>query len=151
MKLIGLPVVVLLVLLGGSAAVAAGQGKGCAQPLATVTVPERTYASVNVKEFEGRVYLYAPDIDASGRSFAPFQLWVVEGIYGRPFVQPSGPMDQAAFDKLRRSQNVRATPVALTRSGESARVTISRQPYLLEATVAVSSRGDTVSARLCRP
>lgn len=142
----------VLIATGGSAALARAQGTACLQPLAAVSVPERSYALVNAKEFEGRVYLYAPEIQSSRGTFEPFQLWVVEGIYGRPFVQNSGPMDQAAFDRLRSNANIRATGLRIARSAESTRAMISRRPFILEVAVSVSPGGvDAVSARVCRP
>ena len=123
----------------------------CRQPLARIAAPERSYANVNVREFDGRVYLYVPEIKAtSGQSFSPFALWVVEGIYGRPLVEASGPMDDAAFDRLRKNRNVRATPLTVSRSGETLRATMARQPAVLEVGVAVAAGGsDGVRVNVC--
>ena len=134
-----------------SGALALEQASGCAQPLATASAAERSYANVSVREFDGRVFLYVPDIKSAGGSFEAFQLWVVEGVYGRPFVQASGSMDQSTFDRLRKSTNVLATPLSVRRSGESLRATIARQPYVLDVAVKVGSGGaDVVTARVCR-
>ena len=125
------------------------QGSGCAQPLATVTLAERTYANVGVREFEGRVFLYVPEIKSSSRGFDAFDLWVVEGVYGRPFVQPSGPMEKSAFDRLRGNTNVRATAHSIRTAAQSLRASIARQNFLLD--VAVKAGGtDSVTARVCR-
>lgn len=150
MRRIALVLSCVLIALGATPV--AGQ-PACRQPLAKVTVPERSYANVSVREFDGRVYLYAPEIrTASPGTLAPFQLWIVEGVYGRPFVEPRGRLDDAAFERLRKSRNVRATPVKISRSGETLRVTMARKPFVLETTVALARSGDdTVSVSVCRP
>jgi hypothetical protein len=134
-----------------SSAGAREQASGCTQPLATASAAERSYTNVNIREFDGRVFLYVPEIKSTGGNFDAFQLWVVEGVYGRPFVQSSGSMDQTAFDRLRNSTNVRATPLSVRRTGESLRATIARQPYVLDVAVKVASSGaDSVTAKVCR-
>jgi anti-sigma-K factor RskA len=146
--------VLMIAALATAAVASAGAGEqngGCTQPLATATAAERSYANVNVRDFEGRVFIYVPDIVSSRGNFDAFQLWVVEGIYGRPFVQSSGSMDQTAFDRLRKSTNIRATPLSVRRTDESLRATIARQNYLLDVAVRVASSGaDSVTARVCR-
>jgi hypothetical protein len=88
------------------------QGAPC-QALASATVPQRSYVQLNVPAFEQRVYLYAPDIKSSfGGGFSAFTLWIVEGVYGKPFVQPTGSMDESAFEQIRTSRNVMATPAS---------------------------------------
>jgi len=60
-------------------------------------------------------------------------------------------MDDATFDRLRKSPNVKATPLSVRRPNESSRATISRQLYVLELTVNVKASGtDSVTARVCR-
>ncbi len=142
----------MLIAAGPSPGATAEQGSGCSPRLVTTTAAERSYSIVSLRDFDGRVYLYAPEIKSSSRgAFEPFQLWVVEGVYGRPFIQASGPLDQVAFDRLRKSTNVRATAVSVSRSGESKPVTIARQPYLLETAVrAASSGSDAVTVNVCR-
>jgi hypothetical protein len=148
MRIAGVLTGVLIVL---SATPAAGQqAPACRQPLAKVSVPERSYASVGVPEFDGRVYLYVPQIEAASRgTFAAFQLWIVEGVYGRPFVEPRGRMNDATFDRLRKSRNVRATPMKVSRTRETLRVTMARRPFVLEVGVTLGST-DTVTASVCR-
>ena len=143
-------VVLLATLIPRESAVSA-QRDACTQPLATPTVAERSYASIDVGEFEGRVFLYAPDIRASRGAFDPFDLWIIEGIYGRPFVQSSGGLDAAAFERLKKTSNVRATPLTIRRATETTRVLITRQNYVLDVSVRVSATGaDSVAARICR-
>ena len=143
----------MVVLLAGipAADLAIAQGTACPRPLASARAVERSYARIDVREFEGRVFLYVPEITASGSRFEPFDVWVVEGVYGRPFVQQAGPMDPPSFERLRASTNVRATAVRVTRTPASGRVTIARQLYLLDVTVQAGARGgDAVSAAICR-
>jgi hypothetical protein len=131
--------------------VAAQPRPSCTQPLATATATERSYVNLNVRDFEGRVFFYVPEIKSSRNTFDPFQLWVVEGIYGRPFIQSSGSMDSATFERLRKSTNIRATALNVRGASESARATISRKSYVLELTVNVAASGaDSVTARICR-
>ena len=123
----------------------------CAQPLATTSVDGGSFATVNAREFEGRVYLYAPRITGQGKRFEPFDLWVIEGVYGRPFVQSSGSMDAAAFERLRKNTNVRATAVRVQQDGQTGRVAIARQTYMIDVNVATpGTRAATVTARMCR-
>jgi hypothetical protein len=137
-----------LLLADGEAA--AADAALCRQPPVTVTLEERSYATLPLGDAAGGVYLYAPDIRASSAgAFEPFQLWIVEGVYGRPFVQARGPMDPGAFERLRASANIRAAAVRIGRSGEAARVAIARQPFLLWADVATSRRSDSVSVKVC--
>lgn len=136
---------------GADAVLSAQPTAACTQPIATVTVSERTYGLVALREFEGRVYLYAPEIRSTSGGFERFQLWVVEGIYGRPFVRSEGAMDSTAFDRLRRNGNIRTTPIAVAQSGQGQRVTIARQGFVLQPTVTVSPSGtDRVATRICR-
>src|SRR5690606_21167446 len=128
---------------------AAGQTASCRQPLATVNVAERAYAAIDVPAFAGRVFVYVPDIRSSTRGFQPFALWVIEGVYGRPFVLPNGPMDDAAFQRIRTSRNVRATSTTVTRSGQAVRASLARQPYVFDVAVRSSRGVDTVTVRVC--
>lgn len=136
----------------GSAAGAPAQTTPCSQPLVTTTLPENSYAVVNVREFGGMVFLYASEIKSSrSGSFDAFQLWVVEGVYGRPFLQANGAMDQTAFDRLRRNTNVRARSIGISRSGQTQSMTVARQEIQFETTVrAAASGADTVAVKVCR-
>jgi hypothetical protein len=131
----------------------AAQPPVCAQPLATLTVPRSSYAVVNSAPFEGRVYVYVPEIKARGGSgFEPFQVWVVQGVYGNPFVQATGGLDQAGFDKLRQSPNLRATPVTTARGdgSEWGQFRIAKDTYRVQVLTVNASKGSGVAVRVCR-
>ena len=51
----------------------------CQRDLANLSVPRSNYKMVEGAPFEQRVYVYTPQYSAM-----PFQLWIVEGVYGRP-------------------------------------------------------------------
>lgn len=146
-------VVAVLVL---SALPVRAQGKAktaaCAQPLTTLTVGGDTYAEVQAAPFDGRVFVYAPAIPTAGSRFRPFQIWVIEGIYGRPFVRQTGPLSHADFEKLRRSPNVRATAIRVVRGDGSEGLTLrmGRNSYPVQVlNVNTSGRG-AVRVRFCR-
>lgn len=130
---------------------AAAQSAGCPQPLVITTVEENNFSVVNLAEFEGRVYLYATRIPRRQGGFEPFDLWVVEGVYGRPLVQSSGPMDPALFERLRKNSNVRATATRVQQNGQTGSVTIGRQAFAIGIGVAIpANRASVVTARICR-
>jgi hypothetical protein len=147
--------VALLLLLGfcTPAIRAIEQGAPC-QLLASATVPQRSYALLNVPTFEERVYVYAPDIKSSfGGGFSAFTLWIVEGVYGKPFTQPTGSMEENAFEQIRTSRNVMATPVRVEKSGPlRTPFTIGKQQYMLDLVKVNTSLGgtDSVSVNVCR-
>jgi hypothetical protein len=147
--------VLMLVVFGVliSTAANAGQGSSCSR-LTSVDVPQRSYAQVNVQAFEQRVFFYAPDIESNfGKGFKPFQLWIVEGVYGKPFVKASGSMDESEFEKIRASRNVRATAVPIDgkTSQKPVPVTIGKQRVTLEIKVNTSFTGtDRVVVGVCR-
>ena len=122
----------------------------------TLTVPQRSYRQVNATPFAGRVYLYAPDIKTGiiGRGFEPFKLWIVEGVYGRPFVQGSASLDERAFEQIRRSQNVRATPINVDSTSKTPRVAfkIAKDTFVSEIVKVNTSWGgtDSVTVNICR-
>jgi hypothetical protein len=130
-----------------------GQPRACQQVLATLTVPATTYAVANADPFGGRVFVYVPLIKAGGPSgFQPFQVWIVEGIYGRPFLQASGRLDPASFDKLRATANVRATPVSVMRgNGSDAGAFRSARAVYQAQVLRVNASGTgSVQVRICR-
>ena len=130
----------------------AAQTPACPQPLATLTVPPSNYAVVNGAPFEGRVYVYAPEIRTRGGSGSQqYQVWIVEGVYGKPFVQATGSLDQAGFDKLRQSPNVRATPVIVARGdgSGSGQFRIAKDTYRVQVTMN-ASKGSAVVVAVCR-
>lgn len=125
------------------------------QPLASLVVAQRTYALVNVPAFDQRVYIYAPDIKSGWRgSFSAFTLWVVEGVYSRPFGQTSGALEEKTFEQIRTSRNVLATavPVDANSGPKRTRVTIRRQPFTIDLVKVNTSLGgtDTVTLNVCR-
>ncbi len=75
-------------------------------------------------------------------------MWVVEGVYGRPFVQSNGVLDEGSFAKLRASANVSATPVSVSRGDgtDAGRFMVSRVPYQLQ----VLRVSGSVQLRVCR-
>lgn len=146
--------VLVLASVATSAITASGQGAPC-QVAASVTVPQRGYAQLNVPAFEQRVYLYAPDIKSGwGGSFSAFTLWIVEGVYGKPFAQPTGSMEESAFEQIRTSRNVMATPVQVGKdSGRSQTpFTIGKQRFVLDLVKVNTSLGgtDSVTVNVCR-
>jgi hypothetical protein len=80
------------------------------------------------------------------------QVWIVEGVYGKPFVQASGSLDEAGFDRLRGSPNVRATPVAVARGDGSdwGRFRLGRSTYQVQITRVEPGGGGVVQLRVCR-
>lgn len=125
------------------------------QSIASATVPQRSYAQLSVPAFEQRVYVYAPDIKTGwGGGFSPFTLWIVEGVYGKPFVQPTGAMEESAFEQIRTSRNVMATPVQVAKDSGPTRTpfTIGKQRYTLELVKVNTTLGgaDSVSINVCR-
>jgi hypothetical protein len=136
-----------------STAADARQGSTCST-LTSVVVPQRGYAELNVPAFEQRVFVYVPDIESGwGGEFKAFQLWIVEGVYGKPFVKASGSMDQPEFERIRGSRNVRATAVPINAKEFAKRVplTIAKQRVALELKVNTSYGGtDRVVVNVCR-
>jgi hypothetical protein len=127
------------------------QVPACQQVLTTLTVPAASYVQADAAPFGGRVFLYVPAITA-GRpaGFEPFKLWVVEGIYGQPFIQPSGRLDAASFEKLRGTANIRATPISVTRGNTNAGTfRIAREMFQAQV-LEVNVPNGSVRARICR-
>jgi hypothetical protein len=125
------------------------------QPLETLTVCQRCYQQLRSERFGGRVYFYAPDIKTSWfGNYDPFNLWVVEGIYGNPFLKGSGSLDEQRFEQIRKSQNVTATPIKVDQRapGKRASLTVSKRPLSIEIVkVNTSLSGtDTVTLRVCQ-
>ena len=104
----------------------AAQRGPCRQPLARADIATGSYGLVNARPFEGRVFVYVPS--SGGR-----QIWVVEGVYGRPFGRASGQLAASEFETLRANRNIRATPVAVSRAdgSEGARVRVGKDTYLV--------------------
>jgi hypothetical protein len=114
----------------------------CRQPLARADIAAGSYGVVNARPFEGRVFVYVP---AGSR-----QIWVVEGVYGRPFGRTSGPLAASEFAALRSNRNIRATPVTVGRAdgSEGARVRVRKDTYVV-AVVGAGAGGVRVVA--CGP
>jgi hypothetical protein len=118
----------------------------CRQRLVTVEVPRLSYAQIDYKPFEQQVYVYVPQIKSG-----PFSVWIVEGIYGAPFLRSSGALDEAGFQKLRASTNVRATQVSVTRGNgtDMGRFVFGRIVYPVQV-LEVNSQRTTVKLAVCR-
>jgi hypothetical protein len=135
---------------------AAGQAASCRQPLETITVCQRCYQQLTSAPFvDGRVFVYVPDIKSGVMSgFAPFTVWIVEGLYGKPFIKSSGTMDERSWQDIRASRNVRATAADVTEkyAGKTTQFRISREIFVLEVLKVSTSWGgtDRVSIRVCR-
>ena len=141
----------LVALTMGAPVRGAAQAPACPQPLAAVAVPPQSYAEVNAAPFERRLFVYVPDIRAGGGpGFQPFQVWVIEGVYGRPFVQSSGRLDQASFNSLRNSPNVRASAITVARGdgSDTGPFGFGGARYQVQVLRANPSAG--VDARICR-
>jgi hypothetical protein len=129
------------------------QTPACQQPLGTLTVARSSYAGLSAPSFEQRVYVYVPPFKAGGPSgFQPFQVWIVEGVYGKPFVQAAGGLDAAGFEKLRGSQNVRATPVPVNKGNGSdwGRFRLVKDTYQVQILKVNPSGAGAVQLRVCR-
>src|SRR5262245_40999352 len=124
----------------------------CQQPIATMSVQELNYAEVNASPFEQRLFVYVPEIRAGGSGFQPFQLWIVEGVYGKPFLQANGSIDVAGFQQIRRSQNVRATPVSVVRGdgSDSGSFSIGGATYQVQVVNVSASKPSAVQLKICR-
>jgi hypothetical protein len=135
---------------------AAGQAVSCRQRLETWTVCQRCYQALGSAPFaDGRVFVYVPDIKSGFLSgFTPFKIWIVEGLYGKPFIKGSGAMDERTWEQIRTSRNVRATPVDVPESyaGNTTPFRISKETFVLEIVKVITSWGgtDRVTIRVCR-
>jgi hypothetical protein len=112
----------------------AAQAPVCDVPLATLTVPRSSYAEVSADPFEQRLYVYVPEI------------------YGKPFVLATGSLDEAGFERLRMSPNVRATPVPVVRGdgSESGQFRAARNMYKVQVMSVNASGSGAVQVRICR-
>lgn len=135
---------------------AAGQAISCRQPLETVTVCQRCYQELTSAPFAGgRMFVYVPDIKSSVMgAFAPFTVWIVEGLYGKPFIKSTGTMDEGTWQQIRASRNVRATPADVPEkyAGRTTPFRISKEVFVLEIIKVSTSWGgtDRVTLRVCR-
>jgi hypothetical protein len=146
-------VLLLLAITAGVPTAAFAQAPACQQPVTSLTVPATSYAEANADTFGGRVFVYVPVITAGGPAgFQPFQVWIVEGIYGRPFLQGSGRLDPAGFEQLRGTPNVRATPVPVQRGdgSDAAAFTIARAAFQAQVVRVDTSATGAVQLRICR-
>jgi hypothetical protein len=144
---------VLIVLVAGTAVPSLAQAAPCRQTVATLTVPSSTYAEVGAKEFAGRVFVFVPEVGltAPGR-FRPFQLWIIEGVYARPFMQSRGSLAQSTFDALSKSRNIRATPVSVTRGdgSDAGAFRVRGTQYPVRVLGVAVSKGVSVDLAVCR-
>ena len=124
----------------------------CQQPLATLTATRFSYTQVEGDAFDHRVYVYVPQIKVGpGPGFEPFRVWVVEGVYAKPFIQAAGSLDESGFEQLRRSPNVRASPVAVAHGGglDWGRFTLGKNIYQVQI-LSVNAAKGAVQMRVCR-
>ena len=131
---------------------AAQQPPPCQEQMAKMTVARLSYALLEGSAFEQRVYIYVPQIKAGpGPGFEPFRVWIVEGVYSKPFIQAAGSLEEPGFEQLRRSPNVRATPVAVARGGGSdvGRFTLGKNIYHVHVLDVNAARG-AVQMTVCR-
>jgi hypothetical protein len=130
--------------------------QGCRSPLETVTVCQRCYLELKTIPARGGVFLYAPDIKSGfiGRSFDPFQLWIVEGVYGKPFAKSAGPLDERRFEDIRKSRNVLATAVTVDKQYASKLTPfqVAKERFSVQIVKVNTSWGgtDTVTVAVCR-
>lgn len=133
----------------------ASRSASCGQVLETVTVCQRCYHQLTSPPFAGgRVFVYSPDIKSSVLgAYEPFKIWIVEGLYGKPFINSSGTLNDSAWDQIRNSRNVRATPADVAeKSGKTSQFRISKAAFVLEIVKVNTSwsGSDSVTIRVCR-
>ena len=137
-----------------AASPAAGQTP-CGRPIESDhTVCQRCYERLNNQAFGGRVYVYVPDIKTRLGGYQPFNICIVEGVYGSPFLDYSGTFDEGKFEQLRRSRNVLATAIRVDKAslGTPSAFKVGADTFRVEPThVHTSLFGtDTVTLKICR-
>jgi hypothetical protein len=148
------------ILLGVLLAVnAAAQGRSqaeCGAPIEREhTVCQRCYEQFDSQEFNKRVYVYVPDIKSKLLGgFDPFDLWIVEGIYGPPFLDYGGVFQQDKFEQLKNTGNVIATriPVDKNALGKAQPFKVGKSAFRIEPVRVETSYGgtDRVTLKICR-
>lgn len=137
-------VLAALVLLGGLQTNLVAQRSVCRQVLARAAVATGTYGVVGARPFEGRVFVYVPPAQRT------LQVWIIEGVYGRPFVRASGPLSASDFAALRSNRNIRATRVAVNRADGSEGATVRVGSAVYGVVVTGASRAG-VQVLACGP
>ncbi len=130
----------------------AGQAATCPQPLATLVVAPLSYAELPGAPLGRPVFVYVPEIRGGGaQGFLPFQLWIVEGVYGRPFLRSRGRLEAAAVESLRGRPNVRATSIAVVRGdgSDGGVLSVRRARYRVQV-LKVNPQGAGVEVSVCR-
>ena len=154
---------VLVLALVAVAQAASGQAPPCRDASPPLTVPQESYAQIARDGSADRVwlYIYVPDIKSRfGQvGFKPFDMWLVEGVYGRAFADTSGPMKESEFAMIRRSPNVKARPIKVrfddqTQSAArvSQSITVGKETLTIQVDAVTIGFfvADTVSVRICR-
>jgi len=143
-------------LAAGGAAQKPAPPSRCAAPIEREhTVCQRCYEQLDNQVFGKRVYVYVPDIKSGVfRGFDPFDVWIIEGIYGPPFLDYGGVFDPSRFEQLKSTGNVVATriPVDKDRLGKSQSFKVGKNTFQIEPTrVLTSYKGtDRVALKICR-
>ena len=119
------------------------------------TVCQRCYEQFDSQEFNKRVYVYVPDIKSKLLGgFDPFDMWIVEGIYGPPFLDYGGVFQQDKFEQLKNTGNVIATriPVDKNALGKAQSFKVGKNAFRIEPIRVETSYGgtDRVTLRICR-
>jgi len=146
----------LALTLAAATGIAAQTPVGCGTPIEREhTVCQRCYERLDAPSFKGKVYVYTPDIRSRVfGGYEPFSIWIVEGIYGPPFLDAGGVFDEAKFNQLAKTRNVVATqvPVDNTLLGKARPFKVGKDGYRIELTHVHTSYGgtDSVSFRICR-
>ena len=152
----------LIIALSVMAQIASQPAQACTEEVQALMVAQRSYVQIRPDVFASRpwLYLYVPDIESRlGRGgFKTFTMWLVEGIYGKAFAEPSGPLRENEFRRIRESANVRSQPINVAydeRTRSAARISvriIPTDPVALEVVeVKTSLLADhAVTVRICR-
>ena len=119
------------------------------------TVCQRCYEQLDNDAFGKRVYLYVPDIKSRVfGGFDPFDVWILEGVYGPPFLDYGGVFDPSRFDQLKKTGNVVATriPIDKNRLGKAQSFKVGKRVFQIEPTRVLTSYGgtDRVGLKICR-
>jgi hypothetical protein len=135
--------------------------QSCPNPLQALEIRQRSYAQLRSDLVAGRrpwLYLYVPDVKTGLGGAKAVDLWLVEGVYGPAFPQAAGTMDASAFEKMRKSANVRARPIrvefdstAPSAARSSRQVTIGKDTVTIEVGLKTYLFGsDRAEIRICR-
>jgi hypothetical protein len=149
-------VVGVLLAAGGAAQPKPQPQPRCGTPIEREhSVCQRCYEQLDNEAFGKRVYLYVPDIKSKALGgFDPFDVWIVEGVYGPPFLDYGGVFDQSKFERLQKTGNVVVTrvPVDKNRLGKAQSFKVGKNAFQIEPTRVLTSFGgtDRVALKICR-